>query len=78
MIGRGARPLLFIVQTTVFPDVPVSFNEIIVSAIVGAGVVAEGDATSAIKIRTIVAAWIGSLVLSGLCAYALVTLTPSA
>ena len=58
-------PSFLIAQTAVLLGVPVSFNEIIVSAIVGSGAaVAGGDGVSPRKLGLTVAAWIGSLVLA--------------
>lgn len=67
-------PSFFIAQTAVIFGVPVSFNEIIVSAILGAGLASDGDATSLSKMRYTVIAWLGSLFLSGLCSYAAISL----
>lgn len=62
-------PSFFIAQTAVFFGIPISFNEVIVSAIVGAGYAAEGNATSSNKMWYTVVAWLGSLLLSGLCSF---------
>ncbi|AHG01776.1 sodium-dependent phosphate transporter (plasmid) [Halostagnicola larsenii XH-48] len=54
-------PSFLIAQTAVLLGVPVSFNEIIVSAIVGSGfAVAGGDGVSPRKLGFTVAAWAGS------------------
>jgi PiT family inorganic phosphate transporter len=58
-------PSFAIAQTAVFLGVPVSFNEIIVSAIVGSGYAAGGSGVSGRKMGYTVLAWIGSLVLAG-------------
>jgi PiT family inorganic phosphate transporter len=58
-------PSFLIAQTAVLLGVPVSFNEIIVSAIVGSGLaVAGGDGVSPRKLGLTVAAWAGSFVLA--------------
>jgi len=58
-------PSFAIAQTAVFFGIPVSFNEIIVSAIIGSGYAARGEdggEVSAAKMGYTVLAWIGSLV----------------
>ena len=57
-------PSFAIAQTAVFFGIPVSFNEIIVSAIIGSGYAAKGGdgEVSAAKMGYTVLAWIGSLV----------------
>jgi len=58
-------PSFLIAQTAVLLGVPVSFNEIIVSAIIGSGAaVAGGNGLSPRKIGVTVLAWIGSFVLA--------------
>jgi len=57
-------PSFLIAQTAVFFGIPVSFNEIIVSAIVGSGAAAGGGAVSGDKMGKTVLAWIGSLALA--------------
>ncbi|UHQ97987.1 inorganic phosphate transporter family protein (plasmid) [Natrinema zhouii] len=58
-------PSFLIAQTAVLLGVPVSFNEIIVSAIIGSGLaVTGGDGVSPRKLGFTVAAWIGSFVLA--------------
>ncbi|WP_435551089.1 inorganic phosphate transporter [Natrinema sp. CGMCC1.2065] len=56
-------PSFIIAQTAVFYGIPVSFNEIIVSAIIGSGYAAAGagGGVSARKMGVTVLAWIGSL-----------------
>ena len=54
-------PSFAIAQTAVFLGVPVSFNEIIVSAIIGSGYAAGGAGVSGRKMGYTVLAWIGSL-----------------
>jgi len=57
-------PSFAIAQTAVFFGIPVSFNEIIVSAIIGSGYAASGEKgeVSGAKMGYTVLAWIGSLV----------------
>jgi PiT family inorganic phosphate transporter len=57
-------PSFAIAQVAVFYGIPVSFNEIIVSAIVGSGYAAEGGGVSRRKMAYTVFAWLGSLVLA--------------
>jgi PiT family inorganic phosphate transporter len=57
-------PSFAIAQTAVFFGIPVSFNEIIVSAIVGSGYAAGGAGVSREKMLKTVLAWVGSLVLA--------------
>jgi PiT family inorganic phosphate transporter len=57
-------PSFAIAQTAVFFGIPVSFNEIIVSAIVGAGYAAGGAGVSREKMVKTVLAWAGSLLLA--------------
>ena len=57
-------PSFAIAQTAVFVGVPVSFNEIIVSAIIGSGYAAGGAGVSVSKMGYTVLAWLGSLVLA--------------
>jgi len=63
-------PSFAIAQTAVAFGIPVSFNEIIVSAIVGSGYAAGGAGVSRKKMLFTVLAWIGSLALSLLLSYA--------
>jgi PiT family inorganic phosphate transporter len=62
-------PSFAIAQTAVFLGVPVSFNEIIVSAIVGSGYAAGGAGVSGRKMAYTVLAWVGSLALAGAVSY---------
>lgn len=62
-------PSFAIAQAAVLFGIPVSFNEIIVSAVVGAGYAAGGSGVSKAKMGYTVLAWIGSLVLSIVLAY---------
>jgi len=57
-------PSFAIAQTAVFFGIPVSFNEIIVSAIVGSGYAAGNSAVSRNKMAKTVLAWVGSLALA--------------
>lgn len=66
-------PSFLIAQTAVFLGAPVSFNEIIVSAIIGSGYAAENSPVSVSKIRNTTFAWVASLCLSGLCSYGAVS-----
>ncbi|WP_435319809.1 anion permease [Haloarchaeobius sp. TZWSO28] len=62
-------PSFAIAQTAIFLGVPISFNEIIVSAIVGSGFAAGGSGVSRKKMVYTVLAWIGSLVLAFVVSY---------
>ncbi|GAA0215046.1 inorganic phosphate transporter [Halobaculum roseum] len=57
-------PSFAIAQTAVAFGIPVSFNEIIVSAIIGSGYAAGGAGVSTRKMAYTVLAWIGSLALA--------------
>ncbi|WP_144905792.1 inorganic phosphate transporter [Halobellus captivus] len=58
-------PSFLIAQTAVFLGVPVSFNEVIVSGIIGSGIAVGGrDVVDTKKIAVTVGAWGGSLLLS--------------
>jgi len=63
-------PSFAIAQTAVFFGIPVSFNEIIVSAIVGSGAAAGNSAVSREKMTKTVLAWVGSLALALAVSYA--------
>ncbi|WP_280537717.1 inorganic phosphate transporter [Halopenitus sp. POP-27] len=64
-------PSFLIAQLAVLLGVPVSFNEIVVSAIIGSGAAVGGwDAVDARKIGMTLGAWAGSFVLSFVLAYA--------
>ena len=70
-------PAFVLAQSAVFLGVPVSFNEIVVSAIIGSGAaVGGGDAIDSSKILTTVGAWAGSLALSLGLGYGLTVLLP--
>ena len=63
-------PAFLIAQLAVFLGVPVSFNEIIVSAIIGSGAAVGGSsAVSARKILVTVGAWVGSFGLAFVLGY---------
>jgi len=64
-------PSFAIAQTAVFFGIPVSFNEIIVSAIIGSGYAAGGGEVSGAKMGYTVLAWIGSLALALFGSYAI-------
>ncbi|MFB6071153.1 MAG: anion permease [Halanaeroarchaeum sp.] len=63
-------PAFAIAQVAVFYGIPVSFNEIIVSAIVGSGLAGGGGGVSRRKAVRTVGAWIGSLLLAFVLGYA--------
>ncbi|WP_115864194.1 inorganic phosphate transporter [Halorussus litoreus] len=64
-------PSFLIAQLAVLLGVPVSFNEIVVSAIIGSGAAVGGrEAVDARKILLTVGAWAGSFILSFALAYA--------
>ncbi|MFW5918048.1 MAG: anion permease [Haloferacaceae archaeon] len=63
-------PSFAIAQAAVAFGIPVSFNEIIVSAIVGSGYAAGGSGVSRRKMLFTVLAWAGSLVLALVVSYA--------
>ncbi|WP_411965149.1 anion permease [Haloferax sp. YSMS24] len=70
-------PSFAIAQTAVALGVPVSFNEIIVSAIIGSGFAAGGSGVSKRKMLYTVLAWAGSLVLAFGLGYGVFTLLSS-
>jgi PiT family inorganic phosphate transporter len=63
-------PSFAIAQAAVAFGIPVSFNEIIVSAIIGSGYAASGSGVSRRKMLFTVLAWIGSLALALAIGYA--------
>jgi len=64
-------PSFFIAQLAVLLGVPISFNEIVVSAIIGSGAAVGGrEAVDARKVGMTVGAWAGSFLLSFALAYA--------
>ena len=69
-------PSFAIAQTAVLFGIPVSFNEIIISAVVGSGYAASGSGGGGVskkKMGYTVLAWIGSLTLSIVLAYGIFT-----
>ena len=66
-------PSFAIAQTAVALGIPVSFNEIIVSAIIGSGYAAGGAGVSKEKMGKTVLAWVGSLALAFGAAYGVFT-----
>ena len=62
-------PSFIIAQVAIFLGVPISFNEIIVSAVVGAGAAAGSGGVSGGKMGYTVLAWVGSLLGAGLLSY---------
>ena len=73
-------PSFALAQTAVFLGVPISFNEVVVSAIIGSGMAVEGlEGVSGAKMGYTVLAWVGSLVGSlivGYLGFTAVTLLP--
>lgn len=69
-------PSFMIAQTAVLFGIPVSFNEIMVSAVVGAGAAASGGGAgvSKSKMGYTVLAWVGSLTLSVVLGYGILYL----
>ncbi|WP_336135042.1 inorganic phosphate transporter [Natronomonas amylolytica] len=66
-------PSFTIAQVAIFLGVPISFNEIIVSAVVGAGAAAGSGGVSGGKMGYTVLAWVGSLVGASVLSYGLYT-----
>jgi PiT family inorganic phosphate transporter len=66
-------PAFAIAQAAVAFGIPVSFNEIVVSAIIGSGYAADGGGVSRRKMVYTVLAWIGSLALAFAVGYAAFT-----
>ena len=70
-------PSFLIAQLAVLLGVPVSFNEIVVSAIIGSGAaVGGGEAVSGRKIGLTVSAWAGSFALAFLLGYGIAHAVP--
>jgi PiT family inorganic phosphate transporter len=70
-------PSFLIAQLAVLLGVPVSFNEIVVSAIIGSGAAVGGSAAiDSRKIIVTVSAWVGSLLLALAAGYVTVRLLP--
>ncbi|NHN46349.1 inorganic phosphate transporter [Halostella sp. JP-L12] len=63
-------PSFAIAQAAVFFGIPVSFNEIIVSAIIGSGYAAGGSGVSGRKMLFTVLAWVASLTIAVVAGYA--------
>ncbi|AKH96624.1 inorganic phosphate transporter [Halanaeroarchaeum sulfurireducens] len=57
-------PSFVIAQTAVFFGIPISFNEVVVSAIVGSGLAVGSSGVSRQKMGYTVLAWVGSLAIS--------------
>jgi PiT family inorganic phosphate transporter len=66
-------PSFIIAQVAILLGVPISFNEIIVSAVVGAGAAAGAGGVSGGKMGYTVLAWIGSLLGAGVLSFGLFT-----
>ncbi|WP_254525578.1 inorganic phosphate transporter [Natrinema caseinilyticum] len=69
-------PSFLIAQAAILFGIPVSFNEVIVSGIIGSGYAAGGSDVSKQKILYTIAGWVGSLALSlgiGYAVYSVVT-----
>ncbi|RBI58542.1 inorganic phosphate transporter [halophilic archaeon] len=66
-------PSFLIAQSAILLGIPVSFNEIIVSGIIGSGYAAGNTSISQQKIMYTVAAWIGSLTLAFILGYSTYT-----
>jgi len=68
-------PSFVVAQVAILLGVPVSFNEIVVSAIVGSGLAVGGAAgTSAAKLSRTALAWVGSLVVAVVIGYGVTAL----
>ncbi len=70
-------PSFVIAQIAIYLGVPISFNEIIVSAVVGAGAAAGAGGVSEGKMGYTILAWIGSLIGAGIVSYGLYTIMTS-
>ncbi len=66
-------PSFGIAQTAILLGVPISFNEIIVSAVIGAGAAAGSGGVSGGKMGYTVLAWVGSLLGAGVLSFGLYT-----
>ena len=64
-------PSFAIAQVAILLGVPISFNEIIVSAVIGAGAAAGTGGVSGSKIGYTVLAWVGSLLAAGVLSFLL-------
>ncbi len=67
-------PSFVIAQIAILLGVPISFNEIIVSAVIGAGAAAGTGGVSGSKMGYTVLAWVGSLLGAGVLSFGLYTL----
>jgi PiT family inorganic phosphate transporter len=63
-----------IAQVAILLGVPISFNEIIVSAVIGAGAAAGTGGVSGSKMGYTVLAWVGSLLSASVLSFGLYTL----
>jgi PiT family inorganic phosphate transporter len=70
-------PAFLIAQTAIFLGIPISFNEIMVSTIIGSGFAVGENTVSRKKMVYTILAWIGSLLLSLGIGYGLYTLIES-
>ena len=70
-------PAFIVAQTAVFFGIPVSFNEIIVSTIVGAGYAGQTGEASASKMGRTAVAWALSLATALVCGYGFMSLVSS-
>ena len=66
-------PAFAIAQTAILLGVPISFNEIVVSAVIGAGAAADTGGVSGRKIGYTLVAWLGSLMAAGVLGYVVYT-----
>jgi PiT family inorganic phosphate transporter len=66
-------PSFAIAQTAILLGVPISFNEIIVSAVIGAGAAAGSGGVSGRKMAYTVLAWVGSLLVASALSFGLYT-----
>ncbi len=70
-------PSFIIAQIAILLGVPISFNEIVVSAVIGAGAAAGTGGVSRSKIGYTVLAWVGSLLGAGALGFGLYTIFES-
>ncbi len=69
-------PSYLIAQTAVLFGIPISFNEIVISAVVGSGLAAGAERVSARKVTRTVLAWIGSFAVAISLTFVLVWVAP--
>ncbi len=69
-------PSYLIAQTAVLYGIPISFNESVISAVVGSGLAAGVERVSARKVQRTVLAWVGSFVVAIVATFVLVWLLP--